>query len=163
MKPFSYSRWAMDMVRDAPNPSLREASCCSVVVRKGAYGWRRYGLDSTDCTVKVVSRSASVSACACARSRWTGPVPDAALSSPVLVKSDPRATLAPSTECSLAVKIRTSWSGPASKLPSMSQYEATRKAIRSRSRSTTRRVATDWTRPADSPLITFFHSTGEIS
>jgi len=25
------------------------------------------------------------------------------------------------------------------------------------------RVATDWTRPADSPCITFFHNTGESS
>ena len=36
-------------------------------------------------------------------------------------------------------------------------------AIRSRSRSTTMRVATDCTRPADSPGSTFFHSTGLTS
>jgi hypothetical protein len=35
--------------------------------------------------------------------------------------------------------------------------------MRSRSRSTTRRVATDWTRPADRPWETLRHSTGEIS
>ena len=40
---------------------------------------------------------------------------------------------------------------------------AGRNAIRSRSRSTTSRVATDWTRPADSCGMTFFHSTGETS
>ncbi len=45
----------------------------------------------------------------------------------------------------------------------MSQYDAVRNAMRSRSRATTSRVATDWTRPADSPDITFFHSTGETS
>ncbi|CAL9458324.1 hypothetical protein SUDANB123_02612 [Nocardiopsis dassonvillei] len=35
--------------------------------------------------------------------------------------------------------------------------------MRSRSRSTTRRVATDCTRPAESLGMTFFHSTGETS
>ena len=35
--------------------------------------------------------------------------------------------------------------------------------MRSRSRSTTRRVATDCTRPADSLGMTFFHRTGETS
>ena len=35
--------------------------------------------------------------------------------------------------------------------------------MRSRSRSTTRRTATDCTRPADSCGMTFFHSTGETS
>ncbi len=43
------------------------------------------------------------------------------------------------------------------------QYSAEVNAIRSRSRSTTRRVATDCTRPADSLGMTFFHSTGETS
>jgi hypothetical protein len=41
MKPFSYSRWATCIVREAPKPSLRLASCWSVVVRNGAYGERR--------------------------------------------------------------------------------------------------------------------------
>ena len=45
----------------------------------------------------------------------------------------------------------------------MSQYDAERNAMRSRSRSTTSRVATDCTRPADRPVMTFFHSTGETS
>ncbi len=49
------------------------------------------------------------------------------------------------------------------KLASMSQYDAERNAIRSRSRSTTNRVATDCTRPADSRGMTFFHSTGDTS
>ena len=84
-------------------------------------------------------------------------------SSPWAVKSLPRATRAPSTECSLAGNIRSSCLAPASKLPSMSQYDAERNAMRSRSRATTRRVATDWTRPAERPDMTFFHSTGETS
>ncbi len=45
----------------------------------------------------------------------------------------------------------------------MSQYSAVRNAIRWRSRSTTMRVATDWTRPADSLGMTFFHRTGLTS
>ena len=45
----------------------------------------------------------------------------------------------------------------------MSQYSAERNAIRCRSRSTTMRVATDWTRPADRRGITFFHRTGLTS
>ena len=49
------------------------------------------------------------------------------------------------------------------KTASRSQYSAGRKAMRSRSLATTRRVATDCTRPADSRGMTFFHSTGETS
>ena len=49
------------------------------------------------------------------------------------------------------------------KAPSMSQYDASTNRIRARSRSTTIRVATDCTRPADSRGMTFFHSTGETS
>ena len=45
----------------------------------------------------------------------------------------------------------------------MSQYLAARNAIRSRSRSTTSLVATDCTRPAERPDITFFHRTGLTS
>ena len=45
----------------------------------------------------------------------------------------------------------------------MSQYDAETNAIRSRSRCTMIRVATDCTRPADSFGMTFFHSTGETS
>ena len=49
------------------------------------------------------------------------------------------------------------------KVPSTSQYDARRKRMRARSRSTTSRVATLWTRPADSFGATFFHSTGLVS
>jgi len=45
----------------------------------------------------------------------------------------------------------------------MSQYDASTKRIRARSRSTTIRVATDCTRPAESRGMTFFHRTGETS
>ena len=42
-------------------------------------------------------------------------------------------------------------------------HEITEPAIRARSRSTTSRVATDCTRPADNPRVIFFQSTGETS
>src|ERR1035437_2136524 len=48
MWPFSYSRWATCIAYLAEKPSLRDASCCSVVVRNGAYGDLRYGLRSTE-------------------------------------------------------------------------------------------------------------------
>ncbi len=44
-----------------------------------------------------------------------------------------------------------------------SQYRRDTNAMRSRSRSTTMRVATLCTRPADSRGITFFHRTGDTS
>ena len=50
-----------------------------------------------------------------------------------------------------------------SNVPAMSQYSAATNAIRSRSRSTTSRVATDCTRPAERPFITLRQSTGETS
>ncbi len=71
MKPFSYSFCATCMVALAPKPSLRDASCCSVVVRKGAYGDRRYGLDSTERTANVAFSRAAASERAFASSRWS--------------------------------------------------------------------------------------------
>ncbi len=41
------------------------------------------------------------------------------------------------------------------------QYSTATKAWRSFSRSTMRRRATDCTRPAEMPLLTFFHRSGE--
>src|SRR6478735_7082511 len=150
------------MVTDALIPSLRLASCWRVVVRNGAYGERRYGLASTERTSYVVSLSAATSASAADRSRWTRSS-FLLLSRPSGPKSDPPATRAPSIEWSFAGNIRGSLDAPASKVPSRSQYDAARKAIRSRSLATTSRVATDWTRPAERPDMTFFHSTGLTS
>ena len=79
---------------------------------------------------------------------------------PRLSKSRPWATRRSPTRVSRAGKSGGWASGPASKIASRSQYEALRKAMRSRSRSTISRVATDCTRPADNRGMTFFHSTG---
>ena len=46
-------------------------------------------------------------------------------------------------------------------LASISQNSSGTKALISRSRSTTRRTATDCTRPADRPRAIFFHNSGE--
>ena len=46
---------------------------------------------------------------------------------------------------------------------SLAAVAARTKRIRARSRSTTRRTAADWTRPAESFGFTFFHRTGETS
>ncbi|CAM5253785.1 hypothetical protein SHIRM173S_09419 [Streptomyces hirsutus] len=93
-------------------------------------------------------------------------------------KSRPCATRLPSTVCRRASSEDGSEASPArpdegppagakpevgEKVPVRSQYSAERNAMRSRSRSTTSRVATDWTRPADSRGMTFFHRTGETS
>ncbi len=90
-----------------------------------------------------------------------------AFSRPSDPKSRPLAIRLPSTEASRAPKVSglaaSAGVRPVPKVPTRSQYDALRKAIRSRSRSTTRRVATDCTRPADSFGMTFFHSTGETS
>ncbi len=49
------------------------------------------------------------------------------------------------------------------KVASMPHQPADRNPMRSRSRSTTMRVATLWTRPADSRGMIFFHRTGDTS
>jgi hypothetical protein len=58
-----------------------------------------------------------------------------------------------------------SWASNASgaKVALMSHHAARTNAIRSRSRSTTSRVATDCTRPAERPCMIFFQRTGETS
>ena len=110
----------------------------------GALGRRRYGLRSTLLTVKadaVEPLGQPMRARLVEQEEVLVLEPPvaaevAALREPPAVQRDQRArrTIVPG---------RTS--------PSMSQYQAARtKAMRSRSRSTTRRVATDWTRPAES-------------
>ena len=107
MWPFSYSRCAIDIVCLAEKPSLREASCCSVVVRNGAYGERRYGLRSTLDTAKAVFSRRCARAAAASASRCKTPVAveSVVLSSPTEVKSRPWATRRPSTVTRLAVKL----------------------------------------------------------
>src|SRR5215472_9370955 len=114
MWPFSYRRCAVDIVYLAEKPSLREASCCSVVVRNGAYGERRYGLRSTLLTAKSAPSRRRASAPALSPSRTSGtplplraPLPFWAASAtarrvPSEVKSRPWAILRPSSADSRA-------------------------------------------------------------
>src|SRR5262252_5682994 len=155
MWPFSYNRCAVDIVYLAEKPSLRDASCCSVVVRNGAYGERRYGLRSTLLTMKgtPVSRSARAGAdirCTTPAGEWplaaapASPA-DAApsrysrsglRSSPAELKSRPCATRRPSTAASLPEKKEAS-SLPEVKLASRSESAAARNELRPSSLPTT--------------------------
>ena len=105
--------------------------------------------------------SASASAC-CLPTTTASP-----LSCPRSSKSRPWATRRPSIVASFAWKFRgfsgSSASLPVSRSALRSQYSAEMNAMRSRSRSTMTRVATDWTRPADNRGMTFFHRTGDTS
>ena len=94
----------------------------------------------------------------------------AAVNFPWSSKSFPVAIRAPFTLRALALKsalsgcldcagVSTSGRSVATK----SQYCAGTNPILSRSRSTTKRVATDWTRPADRPVRILRHSKGETS
>ncbi len=126
----------------------------------GAYGFRVYGFSSTleTCSRASVSAAARLRACSSVSTRAS-----AFFSCPSGPKSRPVASFAPSTLTRRAPKRRGEASGPASIVAEMSQYSAETNLIRSRSRSTTIRVATDCTRPAESFGMTFFHSTGLTS
>ena len=119
----------------------------------GGAGRRVYGLSSTERTANSAPSRRETSPRASSSESCTA----SAFSCPSWPKSRPCATRLPSSWTSRAAN------EPGSNVPSMSQYAAAMNSIRSRSRSTTSRVATDCTRPADSRGITFFQSTGETS
>ncbi len=165
MYPFSYKPCATLMVWRAEKRSLRAASCCSVDVLNGAAGRRVYGFESTEETTTETegSRSAVASACAACSSRATAsafPFADD-LSWPLSSKSRPVATRVPSSRARRDSKGADSVD--VARSAERSQYPAATKASRSRSRSTTRRVAADCTRPAESPGPILRQSTGETS
>jgi hypothetical protein len=125
---------------------------------KGAEGDRRYGFDSTAATENAAPSSAPASDADDDSSSRIGPVGSA--SPPTEVKSAPSAIDRPPRLASPAV---TKSPPLVAKLPCRLHHVADRKRMRSRSRSTTMRVATLWTRPADRPCMTFFQRTGESS
>ena len=104
MWPFSYRLWATCIVRRAVKPSLRLASCCSVLVVNGGVRLRR---------VRLVfdRRDAELGRCAAARpSRWrpcsSSSSSSASLSLPVAgSKSLPAGILRPSTETSVGFEL----------------------------------------------------------
>ena len=124
----SYSRWATDIVRFGLKPSLRLASCWSVDVVNGAAGDRFCVRVPTFVTL---GWRASMAA------RWRS-----------AVASSPTSRAAPSIRTTSAVN-----RSPAAvdRSASIVQYSRAVNASISRSRSTTSRTATDWTRPADRP------------
>ena len=133
------------MVRRAPNPSLRDASCCKVEVVNGAEGLRRRGFSSTEITFNEPAASRS------RRSRIVE-----ATASAVTVNW---LTFWPSSHTSFAVN---SLNGsPPLRSASILQYSRGTNSAISFSRSHTSLSAGLCTRPADRPRFIFFHSSGE--
>ena len=138
----------------APHPNREPASCCIVDVVNGAFGRSVRGDSSALLTVRTEPCKLCVNSLAEASSNSKILLADRSLSPPLSSKSLVVATRFPSREIKRAVKL-------ASVSPEISHHEEEMKAIRSRSRSTMRRVATDCTLPALMRGITFFHRTGE--
>ena len=144
----SYRRCATVIVRCAPKPSLREASCCSVEVVNGAAGLRRRCFLSTFATVSL---PLAVSRIFCSAARtWVSfvNVNCSTLSPP---NTDNRAgnCVEAASGCALSASA------------SIVQYSCALNAVISSSRSTMSRNAGLCTRPADSPRRTFFQSSGD--
>src|ERR1700761_1007054 len=128
------------MVRWAEKPSLREASCCRVEVVKGGEGKRRAGFFSTADTLNWPASTAALAARAEAS----------------LLRSN-LASFLPACLTSLA----RNGSEPAETSASTVQYSWVLNCSISISRSTTRRRATDCTRPAERLPGSLRHSTGD--
>ena len=123
---------------------MRDASCCIVEVMNGGAGRRRVSRLRTESTAySAPSRSAAIAPARSASEIWM--------------------RFSPLSERSAALNVMGflfAASARLARLASIVQYSSGTNAWISRSRSTMRRSATDWTRPADSPRRTLFHSTG---
>ena len=135
----SYSCCATTIVFFTENPSLRDASCCSVEVVYGGAALRALSRDSKPLTTYFASASAALCCSACVPLEISSFLPLCWMTSAV---NDSPALFASS----------------ASRL----QYSTGLNAWMSRSRSTMIRRATDWTRPAERPYRIFFQSSGDI-
>ena len=146
-------------------PRRLPAVCCNVDVVNGGTGRRRYGFVSIDATVNVANSNACAIAEACTSSNCTTwSFAPAAVSLPSAPKSlEPAKRRPPSDTIRESNATLLPSASGASNVAVTSQYEARTNAIRSRSRSTIKRVATDCTRPAERPGPTLRHSTGESS
>ena len=134
MYPSSYNLCATRIVAVTPYPRRLLASCCKVDVVKGADAERVPGFVSTFRTWNSVFWD------------WRR-------------KSSASFSLAKSFFSFAAISCWFSFK----KTPSTLKLDLGTKALISSSRSTTKRTATDWTRPAESPGLTFFQRTGDIS
>ena len=144
----------MRIVICAPQPSLLPASCCIVEVVKGGLGRSVRGLSSIDLTINGDAERLSTKCRALVSSSKRMLASDFSLIAPSAPKSEVAATFFPSTSSKRALK-------PSAVTAARSHHADEIKAIRSRSFSTIKRVATDCTRPAEMRGITFFHKTGE--
>ena len=125
------------MVLRAVNPKRFAAVCWSVEVVNGARGRETFSVTFTSATVKPSSFSSSMTA--------------------RVASSDPSTGFSPASDTSWAMKTDLPFRSSASRL----QYSSGRKASISASLSQISRRATDWTRPAERPFFTFFHSRGD--
>ena len=144
----------MRIVICAPQPSRLPASCCIVDVVNGGLGRSVRGLSSIDLTISDEDISESTNCLAPLSSSNKILSRDFSLTAPSAPKSLVDATLLPSTSNKRALK-------PSAVTAAKSHQPDEIKAMRSRSFSTIKRVATDCTRPAEIRGITFFHKTGE--
>ena len=126
-------------MRRAWNDSLRDASCWSVeVVNGGAGCFLRCDFLSSVTMYSAPERRASI---------------------PSACSFEASSAFFPSISASFAANAR--FEEAAVNFASMLQYSCDRNARISSSRSTIILTATDCTRPADSPRLTFFHRNGE--
>ena len=136
-------------------------------VVKGGEGLRVTAFSSKLATVQGLPDNRCFKASEAASSSKTTFRPEAIF--PVVSsKSLPVATFTPARLTSLLSNLlpappfaKGGLGGVYSKRAFKSQYPPDRKARRSRSRLTSKRTATDCTRPADNPLAIFFHNRGE--
>ena len=155
----------MDIARAALNPSLRAASCCSVDVVNGALRAFGHRLASRR-SPRRNGTSARPAAERADRASSSSTTSESAASWPVAAsKSLPRAAARRRSPAWPGNRLpgrrpdrrllrrrqpgRASSVSWARKVPDRSQYDALRNAMRARSRSTTSRAATLWTRPAE--------------
>ena len=133
----SYSRWATDIVRLGLKPSLRLASCWSVEVVNGGAGLRFWVLVAMEVT------------------RGRRPSQRRRVSLGGLAVADLERLAVDLDELGLELVARS-----VARSARRVQYSRATKASISRSRSTTRRTATDWTRPAERPPRTLRDRSG---
>ena len=133
----SYSVWAARMVRVAVKPRRRDASCCKVLVMNAGVG----------CLARLPFFSSPT-----VYSAPSSPFSMARASASVCGSS----FLPLSSEARRAVKLLC----PTPRVASTFQYSSGLKPSISFSRSSIRRTATLWTRPADRPRRTFRQRNG---
>ena len=136
----SYSCWAILMVFDVAKLSLDDASCCIVLVVNGSGGFLFLSLSFMDFTT------------------YSPPSSDFNISSSA-ARPDISSLFVPSP---VNLKVIGFFILPAMRFASNVQYSCGMKSFISFSLSHTSLSATDWTRPAERPLLIFAQRTGLI-